>query len=453
VNFTASSANVSNLLWSVDGNSFSTLPNPSYRFVNGTPGDVSFEINLRGTSSYNCTDDTTKIITVYPVPSAEFIPDPLVQDYNTELDQTTVTFYNETNFQDSWSYEWDYGDGTTDNQTNDPFEYTYGFEFWGNKDNNGKIPVRLVAWNTDNPECRDTVRGEIYIKPPLPQIALEEDISGCEPFTVSFVATTKYVYDDQLEWDFGEAGAVSTEVEPEYTYQKEGVYTAKLVVRGDGGTNWDYRIITVHPKPEVDFSFNDSLVFVRSQNRPDEVINFYNHTRYGETYEWYFENNLDQGVPDAITQNDDPTWYYEETGTYYVALVAISGESCMDTMVHPIPIQVLGEASIQFPTGFFADPTGARDEYVSDPEDTDIRIFRPYAQGVAEYKLEVYNRWGVLVFTSDDVNRGWNGYIDGKPAKQDVYVWRAKGRFTNGQPFEVSGDVTLIVAPISGQQP
>ncbi len=452
VSFTGDTTNISNLVWSIDDNSFSSLTNPSYRFVNETADNIIYNVNLQGTSSYNCSHDTTKTITVFPGPIAEFIPDPIVQDYNTEEDQTTVTFYNETTFQDNWSYAWDYGDGTADDQPGYPFEHIYGFEFWGDKDNNGEIPISLVAWNTDNPECRDTVRGEIFIKPPLPQIALEADISGCEPFTIDFTATTKYVYDDQLEWDFGETGAYSTEVEPTYTYNSEGVYTAKLVVRGDGGTNWDYRIITVHPKPEVDFSFNDSLVFVRSQNRPDEVINFYNRTRFGENYEWYFENNLDMGVPDEVTQDKDPTWYYEETGTYYVALVAISDESCMDTLVHPVPIEVLGEASIQFPTGFFVDPAGARDEWVSDPQDTDIRIFRPYAQGVEEYKLEVYNRWGVLVFKSDDVNRGWNGYIDGKPAKQDVYVWRAKGRFTNGQPYEMSGDVTLIVAPVSGEQ-
>jgi hypothetical protein len=57
----------------------------------------------------------------------------------------------------------------------------------------------------------------------------------------------------------------------------------------------------------------------------------------------------------------------------------------------------------------------------------------------------------VLIFKSDDINRGWNGFINGEPAKQDVYVWRAKGRFTNGQPYEMHGDVTLIVAPDIGQ--
>ena len=48
------------------------------------------------------------------------------------------------------------------------------------------------------------------------------------------------------------------------------------------------------------------------------------------------------------------------------------------------------------------------------------------------------------MFESNDVNKGWNGYYEGSPAKQDVYVWRAKGTFTNGRSFDFGGDVVLI---------
>ncbi|MBA7513555.1 hypothetical protein ES705_05571 [subsurface metagenome] len=446
VDFIGDTANISSMIWYINGQAFSTLKDPSHRFVNDTPGDEIFDITFSAISEYNCFDDTTGTITVFPNPIAEFIPEPILQYYNAEEDQTSVTFNNETFFQDSWVYYWDYGYGNNDNQAAATFDYIYGNMFWGDSANNFYIPVQLVAWNTDNPECRDTVIREIQIRPPIPLIALEEDIAACVPFAIDFEATTKYVYEDQYEWDFGVDGATSNEPAPAYTYTEPGIYTVKLVVRGDGGINWDDRIITVYPKPEADFSFNDSTVFVSSQNSQDDIINFYNHTRNGESWEWYFEGNYTLG-PQSV--EEEPIWFYTDTGTFHVILIAESVENCLDTMVHPIPIHVLGEGRVEFPTGFFADPAGARDEWVEDPEDTDLRIFRPYAQGVAEYKLEIYNRWGVLIFESRDVNHGWNGYIHGKPAKQDVYLWRAKGRFTNGQPFEVSGDVTLIVAPIN----
>jgi PKD repeat protein len=458
VSFNGTAPNVNSMIWYIDGQPFSTLEDPSYRFTNNTPDTRVYAVTFSGHSIYGCGDDTTRNITVFSSPSAEFIPDPVIQDYNMVEDQTTVTFNNETYFQDNWAYFWDFGDGNTSNTDEASFDYTYGYEFWGIEANDFRIPVYMVAWNNEREECRDTVFGEVYIRPPLPQIDLEDDVAGCVPLTINFSATTRYIYEDQMLWDFGVPGATSTEAEPTYTYTEPDVYTVKLIVHGEGGVNWDYRIITVNPKPEIDFTFNDSIVFVRSQNHPDEIINFYNRTRYGQDYWWFFEETVENGVEpivdmaNAQSTEEEPTWYYENPGIYHVVLMAASDEGCLDTMVHPIAIHVLGEGQIQFPTGFFVDPTTPpRDEYVADPEDPSRNIFRAYGQGVAEFHLEVYNRWGVLVFRSDDINYGWNGYLNGKPAKQDVYVWRVKGRFTNGEPFEMSGDVTLIVAPDIGQ--
>jgi PKD repeat protein len=457
VNFNGSAPNVNSMIWYIDGQPFSTLEDATYLFSNNSPNTRTYEVTFSGQSLYGCQDDTTMSVSVYSSPSAEFISDPLIQDYNTVDDQTTVNFSNQTYFQNNWQYFWDFGDGSTGNSNSLTFDHIYGYEFWGEAATNFMIPVSLVAWNNEMEECRDTVIREIFIRPPLPQIALEEDISGCEPLTVSFAATTRYVYEGQYLWDFGIDGATSTEEAPSYTYNDNGTYTVKLIVQGDGGINWDYRIVTVNPKPEIDFTFNDSIVFVRSQNQPDEIISFYNHTRYGQDYYWFFEETIEDGalphvdMGNAQSTEAEPTWYYENAGVYNVVLLAASGEGCLDTMVSPIAIHVLGEGEIQFPTGFFVDPSAPRDENINDPNDPSRNIFRGYGQGVAEFHLEVYNRWGVLVFKSDNINKGWNGFLDGKPAKQDVYVWRAKGRFTTGRPFEMSGDVTLIVAPDLGQ--
>jgi hypothetical protein len=40
--------------------------------------------------------------------------------------------------------------------------------------------------------------------------------------------------------------------------------------------------------------------------------------------------------------------------------------------------------------------------------------------------------------------KGWDGYFKGRLVKQDVYVWKCTGTFTNGQPFMLVGDVTLL---------
>ena len=37
--------------------------------------------------------------------------------------------------------------------------------------------------------------------------------------------------------------------------------------------------------------------------------------------------------------------------------------------------------------------------------------------------MEIYNRWGELVFKSDNINDYWNGKQNGKECQTDDYVW------------------------------
>lgn len=441
VSFTGDTSNVLQMIWYIDGRAFSTIKDPVYRFVNETPDNKTYDVRFSALSFYECSADTTKQVSVFPSPIAEYIPSPLPADYGTAADQTPITFYNETPFQDNWNYEWNYGDGNFDNQSLGQFVYNYGAFFWGQNENDNIIPVRLVAWNNENPECRDTVWHDVIIYPPLPQIDLAEDLSGCQPFTVDFSATTKYIDENDYQWEFGIEGETSTEPTPSYTFLNPGTYTVKLVVHGEGGTNWDYKIIQVDPKPEAAFFFNDSVVFDSSQTKGYDWINFFNQSTYATSYRWYFdsERNLG-GMPDS--EERDPSWYYTEVGEYYVGLIAESGVGCLDTLLHPTPIIVLAEGYLQYPTAFLVSPDGPADEY--DTRGRNKYVFFPLSGGVEEYHLEIYNRWGVRVFESKNVNQGWNGYVDGIPAKQDVYIWRVSGRYANGQAYDMSGDVTLI---------
>ena len=115
-------------------------------------------------------------------------------------------------------------------------------------------------------------------------------------------------------------------------------------------------------------------------------------------------------------------------------------------MTHPEPVIVEGARLLDFPTAFIVSASGPADENY-DPSDPDKAVFRPVAKGVEKYRLEIYNRWGELIFVSEDVNKGWNGYVEGKLVKQDVYIWRVTATFTDGRPLIKAGDVTLLVQP------
>jgi gliding motility-associated-like protein len=51
-------------------------------------------------------------------------------------------------------------------------------------------------------------------------------------------------------------------------------------------------------------------------------------------------------------------------------------------------------------------------------------VFRAtYGENIIDFKLQVYNRWGQIVFESRDVRNGWNGKIKGFDQPGGVYVW------------------------------
>jgi hypothetical protein len=67
---------------------------------------------------------------------------------------------------------------------------------------------------------------------------------------------------------------------------------------------------------------------------------------------------------------------------------------------------------------------------------------------VQEVKLEVYSRWGELVFrnigAANDEIRGWDGMYRGSPIASGVFTWRADILFVDGVRISYQGDVTVL---------
>lgn len=61
------------------------------------------------------------------------------------------------------------------------------------------------------------------------------------------------------------------------------------------------------------------------------------------------------------------------------------------------------------------------------------------------YQLRVFNRWGKLVFESNDIDNGWDGRLDGSMAPSDVYLFQAQYRFSEMEDFRnKSGQLTIV---------
>ncbi|MCW3122652.1 MAG: hypothetical protein JWQ38_2144 [Flavipsychrobacter sp.] len=58
--------------------------------------------------------------------------------------------------------------------------------------------------------------------------------------------------------------------------------------------------------------------------------------------------------------------------------------------------------------------------------------------------FRIYDRWGVLVYESTDVTKGWDGTYNGKIAPVGVYVWEADAFCLRGKEIKKRGNVTLL---------
>ncbi len=70
--------------------------------------------------------------------------------------------------------------------------------------------------------------------------------------------------------------------------------------------------------------------------------------------------------------------------------------------------------------------------------------FSFYHEGVESLHVEIYDRWGSMVFSSSHIHFSWDGRFKGQDCITGVYAYVIKGRYNNSQEFLFKGDVTLI---------
>ncbi len=152
-------------------------------------------------------------------------------------------------------------------------------------------------------------------------------------------------------------------------------------------------------------------------------------------------------VTDNTSTEENPYHKYENPGSYTVSLVTTSADGCIDTSFLDTPIVVDWKTGyIKFPNVFKwngTGPTGGAWQEGVYPEMDNV--FRPFFENIMEYRLQIFNRWGVLIYESNDLKKGWDGYFEDKNlAEQGVYVWKVNGRFADGEYFDKVGDVTFL---------
>ncbi|MBK9175389.1 MAG: PKD domain-containing protein [Flavobacteriales bacterium] len=408
------SAGASSYLWDMGDGNVLIGASPSHTYVNTTTVDQVRVITLTATSPYGCVSVATQTVIVSPVPQAAFIATPFMQQFP----NATVTL-NNTSGPGNWNHAWSFGDGGA-SSLQQPGTHTYGT--WGS------FTITLVVSGT---ACADTATQVITITPPLPTASFLGQGEGCAPLTVSFTNTSLMA--QSYQWNFGDGGT-STADNPTYIYNVPGVYSVTLTAFGIGGAvNTAVKVdsVVVRPRANAFFVLQPTNVIV-----PSQPVFTYNLSANADQFTWDFGDG-------TISNAFNPTHYYQQAGTFDVTLIANNEWNCPDTftVVGATTAEVSGD--LVFPNAFTPNSSGPTDGSY-DPLSFDNDHFFPMYEGVEKYRLEIFNRWGELVFVSEDVRRGWDGWYKGVPAKQDVYVWKCQATFSDGRDAVLKGDVTLL---------
>lgn len=270
------------------------------------------------------------------------------------------------------------------------------------------------------------------IMPPPPVAKFEGETKGCAPLTVQFV--NKSQHGESYLWDFGDKQYSNAE-NPTHTYYVPGSYIVRLTAYNIAGESVKNGIINVFQNPSAIFDAYPTNVVNNEQ-----IVIFYSYSYFADTYLWRFGDG-------ETSTDENPYHRYQHPGEYRVTLNVTTREGCVDSAMLKTPVVVDWKTgNIRFANVFKwneTGPTGGQWNEGVNPE-MDY-VFRPFFENVIEYKLQIFNRWGVLIYESYELSKGWDGYSSsGNLAPQGVYVWKVTGRYADGEYFNAVGDVTFL---------
>lgn len=170
-------------------------------------------------------------------------------------------------------------------------------------------------------------------------------------------------------------------------------------------------------QPTADFQIGSHVLF------DDLPIQFVNTSQNANTYHWDFGD----GQTSIVT---NPVNIYDEPGDYLITLIATDVKGCKDTISKPIHIK---EAFYVYVPNTFT-PDG---RYYNN-------TFQASFYGIKNASIEIYNRWGELVYESKDMNFAWDGTYQGEPVQDGTYTWKITYVTLFDLEQKITGHVNLL---------
>jgi gliding motility-associated-like protein len=312
------------------------------------------------------------------------------------------------------SFEWTFGDGTA-GVTAGMAQVTHSFPSSGSYN----VTLSLIDTNYCNYPL-DTTR--IVNVAQNVQAQFVTPATGCAPDSAAFNNTS--IGGENYYWNFGDGSPIdSTDINPIHFYPNPGTYTITLIAVDSNTCNivdTTSFTITLLSKPSADFTYEPTP----SQSNTPTV--FTPTSSPVVKYLWEFGD----GTSETKTEPDTVVHLYIQSDTFNVCLIVTNAEGCTDTICHPI--QAIIHPLLDVPNAFTPGRFGQN------------AVIKVVGFGITNMTWRIYNRWGQLVFQSDNPYDGWDGTYRGVVQPMDVYAYTLEAQFSDGTRATKKGDITLI---------
>lgn len=221
-------------------------------------------------------------------------------------------------------------------------------------------------------------------------------------------------------WDFGD-GTIDSVQNPSHAYTTPGFYTISLTASSSNDTQTKVKTNYIHVRdfPQALINYLDTIFL------PTYFICFVgsvaNNDGYFYKYYWNFDNT-GYGYGDSIK-----THLFDSDGTHTINLMVYAGAGCRDTSTLTITIKdTLGAPNIFTPNN-----------------DNQNDLFIVKTNGYNNFTLDIFNRWGVIVYSVTAKYLQWDGYSSaGVPVPAGVYYYHVTSPDIKG--YKLSGKILLI---------
>jgi gliding motility-associated-like protein len=385
-------------------NNTSTLQNPKHVFS----GPGTYTVTLTAQTAAGCDSTIKKTVTVYPPPVAKFT--------NTKACAGSATSFTDMSTVSSGtiaSWNWTFGDGGLSNVQNPSHTYPAA----------GTYNAVLVVTSSNG--CIDSVKQVVRVNP-NPVVAFTADtLSGCTPLCVKYTDKTIISSGNDVTWNWNLGGGfTSASQNPSQCYTTPGSYNITLTVTSDSGCTSSQTVnnmINVYGKPIAAFTTSATVVDLY-----DPVVQFTStSTSPGDSivsYSWIFT--------DSAAMGPNVTRTFSDTGTYCGTLKVTNSHGCVDSTEQCVVVEA--NFTLYIPDAFSPNGNGLND------------VFKPKGMYIQNYDMYIFDRWGLLLFHTNDLTKGWDGTTNKHVCQEDTYVYLIKINDTQGKKHSYLGKVSLL---------